>query len=774
MCIENQYVSNHKCEDCLPGDTRPAGDKTTDDDTECTKVLCAINEYVDSHLCTPCPKGSENPAGDPASGDDTTCEAILCPANMRVEDKVCVICPPGTKNDEGDNALGNDTYCDPITCGQNEHVVSHSCQACAAGITNAAGDDASGDDTACDELCPPDYYFDSSLPADNKCVACAPGTTSAGGYERECAPIICLENQHVVNYQCKTCVPGTENPKRDEATAGNTDCDIIYCSADQHVVLHQCIDCRDGETNESYDDASGDNTDCDVITCPTDQHVVNYECVPCPAGTTNASGDLATDGLTTCDIIYCTENQYVENNICKDCPGGMTNDPYDPATGVDTSCEEGWLTTRGGTGDQGGNALAAGTGLWEKQIVVASYDNSSAKALVFKRSDGQDPTLPVQYSTENAYPHAMCWKSRLLVGAEFGPETKVKPDLPFIPGTTISSEGAHDSFISVLYGANYLSYKHLSGPSDIIVKGLAEDGEGNTYAVGRFNETLTLDSHTITSSGLSDTFILKVNTANDEWNAVEWMQRMGSQDNDAFNALAVDSENNIIAVGFHSDVLDDGSSPQPSPVTPNKNILVVKYDSNGTRLWRQSFGGIGDDEALAVAVDSNDEIYVTGYTHQPRGSSLQTATSTTGIDKNIFVLKLNPTTGEIASEYANSIIWGSEQDDEARGIAYDATRDQVVVVGFFSETITSVGGNPITAYGGTDIFVARFSLTSAHGSLPIEAMQAGGNGNDHGNAVVIKDSSIYITGSFQKTAQFGPKTRTATDGEDLFLWRLTF
>ena len=72
---------------------------------------------------------------------------------------------------------------------------------------------------------------------------------------------------------------------------------------------------------------------------------------------------------------------------------------------------------------------------------------------------------------------------------------------------------------------------------------------------------------------------------------------------DEGNGVAVDSNNNIIVVGRIND----------------NNYTTIKYDSSGNQLWNRTFyygvGGSGDfaDRATSVAIDSQDNIIVTGF-----------------------------------------------------------------------------------------------------------------------------------------------------------------
>jgi hypothetical protein len=97
------------------------------------------------------------------------------------------------------------------------------------------------------------------------------------------------------------------------------------------------------------------------------------------------------------------------------------------------------------------------------------------------------------------------------------------------------------------------------------------------------------------------------------------------------------------------------------------DAFVRKYDICGDLQWTRQFGTSGDDEAFAVAVDSTG-VYVAG----------KTSGSLSG-DSNPFVRKYDTNGG---------LVWthefGGEDDEQASGVAVDATGVYVVGASVFS------------------------------------------------------------------------------------------
>ncbi|MFC6222528.1 T9SS type A sorting domain-containing protein [Hymenobacter artigasi] len=76
-----------------------------------------------------------------------------------------------------------------------------------------------------------------------------------------------------------------------------------------------------------------------------------------------------------------------------------------------------------------------------------------------------------------------------------------------------------------------------------------------------------------------------------------------------------------------------------------------------------------------------------------------------------------------------------------------------VVAGYFSGTFT-LGNTTLSSAGGSDIFVAKLSP----GGQWIQAVSAGGPGQDYANALVLSGGSVVVAGSFGGAAPAGSLT----------------
>ncbi|MCZ2442986.1 MAG: hypothetical protein LC101_04335 [Flavobacteriales bacterium] len=101
-----------------------------------------------------------------------------------------------------------------------------------------------------------------------------------------------------------------------------------------------------------------------------------------------------------------------------------------------------------------------------------------------------------------------------------------------------------------------------------------------------------------------------------------WERRYDNLRIDVGYSVAVDSNNNVIVTGK--------SQSTSSPF--NHCYYTIKYDSNGNLIWGKRFGNFNSNRAYGVAVDSNNNIIVTGYIRD--GSSDTT--------KDYYTIKYDP------------------------------------------------------------------------------------------------------------------------------------
>ncbi len=149
--------------------------------------------------------------------------------------------------------------------------------------------------------------------------------------------------------------------------------------------------------------------------------------------------------------------------------------------------------------------------------------------------------------------------------------------------------------------------------ADTIGRGMAQDGSGNIYIAGSFSGTTTFGSGiSRTTSGGLDAFLLKLNSAGTTL-AVHTFGQPGtvSLPDDQLFGVTLDNAGNIYAVGEFANTITVGTNTLTS--AGDRDIVLIKYDSNLNVLWARRLGSTGADYGRALTHDSAGNIYMYAY-----------------------------------------------------------------------------------------------------------------------------------------------------------------
>jgi Secretion system C-terminal sorting domain/Ig-like domain CHU_C associated/Beta-propeller repeat len=206
------------------------------------------------------------------------------------------------------------------------------------------------------------------------------------------------------------------------------------------------------------------------------------------------------------------------------------------------------------------------------------------------------------------------------------PIITTSPHTDFDPGSgtiTLSSAGDFDIFVSKLdstgaIGANGWA-KRMGGSAADFGTAITVDRSGNVLTTGWFEGTANFDPNgtkKLTASGSTsyfDNFISKLSSAG----VYQWAKVFGGSADDWAVGIAVDSSDNVYTTGGFKNTVDfnNGASPAQSKTAQGKDlfdIYITKTTSSGNYVWTQQFGGVNNDVAAAIVVDTKGSIYVTG------------------------------------------------------------------------------------------------------------------------------------------------------------------
>ena len=254
------------------------------------------------------------------------------------------------------------------------------------------------------------------------------------------------------------------------------------------------------------------------------------------------------------------------------------------------------------------------------------------------------------------------------------------------------------------------------------------------------------------------------------------------------NDIAVDATGNIYVTGWTTSVNFPTRNtiippPAPDPFHPNMgtkslDVFVTKIDpsasGDSTLVYSAYLGGTDSDEPLAVAVDADKNVYITGSTHSynlpgtPQDESFPVTASAfqsalvflrEGHPSDAFFTKLNAAGNRIV--YSSYL--GGGGTDLGEDIAVDTSghafltgmtnsfdSDPVQVNDVFPTTPGAYQStNPMASNGGHEsAFVAKFDLSQSGAASLVYSTYLGGSGGDRGYGIAVDaNGSALVAGT---------------------------
>ncbi|MFW9887740.1 MAG: SBBP repeat-containing protein [Candidatus Thorarchaeota archaeon] len=216
---------------------------------------------------------------------------------------------------------------------------------------------------------------------------------------------------------------------------------------------------------------------------------------------------------------------------------------------------------------------------------------------------------------------------------------------------------------------------------------------------------------------------------------------IGGSGDDGTTSVAVDSSGNAFVAGYTSSSNFPAFNAYNSTYGGEGDCFVFKLSADGSALvYSVIIGGCKNDMATSVAVDPNDNAYVTGQTDSPDFPTVNSYDNTKGNEKDCFVFKLSPD----GSTLLFSTYIGGDRNDRANCIAIDFSGN-AFVAGYTSSSNFPIFNAYNSTYGGEgDCFVFKLS---ADGSTLHYTTFIGGGRYDEANCIAIDLSgNAYVTG----------------------------
>ena len=345
----------------------------------------------------------------------------------------------------------------------------------------------------------------------------------------------------------------------------------------------------------------------------------------------------------------------------------------------------------------------------------------------------------------------------------------------------VSNAGSGDTFIVKYNSSGIVQWaRHIGGTSSDNGYGIATDNNNDVYITGSYSSsTITAYATTsndktgaidVSNSGTgNDAFIVKYNSLGEP----QWARHIGNTSQDYGYGIAVDSLNNIYVTGhYHLTArVYTGTTNDPtgainlsneSLVSITSDVFIVKYNSSGTAQWARHIGGIVFEYGYGIAIDTLNNIYLTGNYNS---STLTVYALETNITTNAITLSYTAFGDAFIVKY-NSLgepqwarhISGATSSEIGYGITTD-TNNNVYVTGEYTSTdlkiYTGTTNDTIGAINlsnagtsSTDAFIVKYNSSGD----PQWARHIGGSSSDSGYSLVSDSlNNIYVVCEYYST-----------------------
>ncbi len=314
--------------------------------------------------------------------------------------------------------------------------------------------------------------------------------------------------------------------------------------------------------------------------------------------------------------------------------------------------------------------------------------------------------------------------------------------------------------------------KRLGNPGVITSEKVAVGSNGNTAIVGKIYGDADLNGDGDATDGGAES--APAGTANDDMllsvtdstGAFQWAKRLGGVSNDSGRAITIDDSNNIVVVGHingDADVNGDGDRTDGGAESAtgygNDDIIISVFNSTGTFQWAKRLGGTNQDDGLAVAIDQNNRIVVSGYVDSDadlNGDGDSTdggAESATGYGLRDIFASVFDSTG--AFQWATRL--GGTSYDAGNSLAVDSNNNIILGGGvLFAADLNGDGDSTDgiaetgSGYDIQDAFVTVFSPTGTH---QWAKRLGGASGSEQTNGVFSdSNNNVVVVGKIQADA----------------------
>ena len=324
------------------------------------------------------------------------------------------------------------------------------------------------------------------------------------------------------------------------------------------------------------------------------------------------------------------------------------------------------------------------------------------------------------------------------------------PDFPVTEGSYNETYNRYwDIFVFKMSpdGSDLIYSTYIGGNNSDVPWGICVDDAGSAYVTGvtgseDFPTTAGAYSESYNGGGM-DGFILKLSS---DGSTLEYSTYIGGSKNERLQAIAIDQHRNVSVTGYTQST-NFPKTPTAKDRTHNgeRDAFYLRLSDDGSEVLASTFIGGGDDDAgYSIALDTDFNAYITGYT------ASNTFPRTGGVHdedhngyEDVFVTKVS----HEGTAFLYSTFVGSTSDEKGYDIVLD-NENNAYVTGYTESRYfpTTSGAYDRTTNGPwEDIFVFKLSPTGAN---LVFSTFIGGEEEEYGRAIAInEDNDVFVVGT---------------------------
>lgn len=264
---------------------------------------------------------------------------------------------------------------------------------------------------------------------------------------------------------------------------------------------------------------------------------------------------------------------------------------------------------------------------------------------------------------------------------------------------------------------NFRFVRNFRGGGHTNCSNVKYDDNGFLYILGNFQSNLIAkpNQRRINGKGGTDIYLTKMDTSG----VSTWTRHIGGGYGEYGVLMELDYSGNIYISGLYKDSIDMDPTNAKYYLKGNGNqiqnffdIFIAKYNSQGYFLWAKGFGGIGYEYIYAAALDSDNNVYISGIFSDTADFDPSTKLNRLIPNGNndIFISKFDS-----LGDYQFTIQYEGQGTGAINSLETD-NHDNLICAGYFIDSVDFDPGiaklYKTTAQFGSDLFIQKLNQNS--------------------------------------------------------------